>query len=111
MATTINVSQPGGQGSVAASGTVDTGVRCYLSVAGSTPTTWTWALVAPFGSIAVINFASLPGLSSPVGPYFDPDIDGAYKVTFTDQASAVTTTCFNAATPAFAAQSLENIDP
>lgn len=70
----INISQPGGAGSLTANGTILTSQRVYPTFSGTT-TSFAWSLTAtPSGSATTM-------LSGSGGaPYFDPDIEGRYDI-------------------------------
>jgi len=76
----IQVSQPGGAGTLTADAVIAPNGRVYLSFVGST-TTWAWTMTSvPGGSTATVQNAT-----SPNNAYFDPDkTNGVYALKFTD---------------------------
>lgn len=98
----IQLSQPGGRGTLTDDGAVEKGIRCYLSAFGVTAASWTLTSV-PVGS------SSTAKLHPRLGWYFDPDILGVYAVRLTDTLSVAHTNTFTAArtiTPASLSRSV-----
>lgn len=83
MAGSITLNQPGGAGILTGSNTVITGYTAFPTFVGATTTTYTWALTAPATSIAVMKN------STTTTPSFPVDVDGHYRVTFTDSNGTV----------------------
>jgi len=88
----IQLSQPGGAGTLTSDGNIAPGIRCYLSAIGVTAASWTLTGV-PSGSSAVTK------LHPRLGWYFDPDVvgPGNYDVRLTDTLANNYTNSFSSA--------------